>query len=304
MKNDKKFIISITVVTLVLLGGVVWWNSQKSSEPPITMSNQSIEQKLYPEDEITHGHGLAVDVADSHKIYIATHHGLLVLVNEKDLYRLGTSRDDYMGFSVHPADPNRFFSSGHPASGGNVGFQKSEDGGMTWKRISAGLNGPVDFHAMAVSPVNPDLVFGWFQGNLQRSTDGGKNWMKFVTPAPFVALTGGTKDENVIYAASPQGLFKSQNKGESWEQLIDGFVAAIAVHPNDSQTLLISSEQFGVAKSNDGGKNWQETNANFNGESALFIAFNKQNPETVYALTEKNSLFKSQDEGVSWHKIR
>jgi len=128
--------------------------------------------------------------------------------------------------------------------------------------------------------------------------------MKFVTLAPFVALAGDTKDENVIYAASPQGLFKSQNKGEAWEQLIDGFVAAIAVHPNDSQILLISSEKLGMAKSNDSGKNWQETNANLNGESALFIAFDKQIPETMYALTEKNGLYKSQDEGVSWNKIR
>ena len=142
---------------------------------------------------------VAIQSTDSNKVYIATHHGLLVLVNEKDLFRVGTSRDDYMGFSVHPTNPNTYFSSGHPATGGNVGFQKSEDAGMTWKKISNGLGGPVDFHAMAVSPVNPDLAFGWFQGNLQRSTDGGKTWVKFATSVPYVALAGDTKDENVIY---------------------------------------------------------------------------------------------------------
>ena len=234
---NKNYIIGIVVITFALLVGAIWSNSQESSSPPVTESNQGVEQKLYPEDEITHGHGLAVDVSDSNKVYIATHHGLLVLVNEKDLFRVGTSRDDYMGFSVHSTSPSIFFSSGHPATGGNVGFQKSEDGGITWKKISNGLNGPVDFHAMAVSPVNPNLL--------------------------------------------------------------DGFVAAIAIHPTYSQTLLISSEVLGLAKSSDSGKNWQKIEANFNGESPLFIAYDKQKSETVYILTEKNSMFKSTDSGES-----
>lgn len=304
MKNDKTFIIGIVVVILTLLGGAIWWSGRESGEPPVTVSNQGVEQKLYPEDEITHGHGLAVDVADSTKVYIATHHGLLVLKNDKDLFRVGTSRDDYMGFSVHPNNTNIFFSSGHPTIGGNVGFQKSGNGGTTWKKISNGLDGPVDFHAMAVSPVNPDLVFGWFRGNLQRSEDGGKNWVKFSTPAPFVALAGDTKDENIVYAASPQGLFKSTDKGQKWESLVDGFVAAIAVSPKDSNILLISSEKLGLSKSVDSGKNWQKIDQSFSGESPLFIAFDRQKPETLYILTEKNSLYKSIDEGITWSKIR
>lgn len=301
MKNNK---LTIGIIALILVSGVILWNNKKPAPSPVTVPNQSTQQKLSPESEITHGHGLAVDVADSKKLYIATHHGLLVLVNDTDLYRVGTSNDDYMGFSVHPTNANTFFSSGHPERGGNVGFQKSEDGGNSWKKISNGLNGPVDFHAMAVSPVNPDLVFGWYQGNLQRSSDGGKTWVKFTTQAPFVALAGDTSDENVVYATSPQGLFKSHDKGETWEQLLDGFVAAIAIHPSNSQTLLISSEKLGFAKSNDGGQNWQSIDANLQRESPLFIAYDRQSPTTVNLLTEKNSIYKSNDSGESWNKIR
>jgi photosystem II stability/assembly factor-like uncharacterized protein len=303
MKNDKKFITGAVIVTVALLAWV-WWNGRQSTETPAAVSNQDVEQKLYPEKEITHGHGLAIDVSDSTKVYIATHHGLLVLKDDNDLFRVGTSRDDYMGFSVHPTNPNIFFSSGHPSTGGNVGFQKSEDGGTTWEKISNGLGGPVDFHAMTVSPVNPDLAFGWYQGNLQRSEDGGKNWIKFSTPAPFVALAGDTKDENIVYAASPQGLFRSTDKGQSWDILADGFVAAISISPKDSQILLISSEKLGFAKSIDSGKNWQTIDQNFSGESPLFIDFDRQNPETLYFLSEKNSVYKSTDEGIVWNKIR
>ena len=64
----------------------------------------SFEKNLNPIDAITHAHGLAVDVENSSKLYIATHHGLLVLENGKELFRVGKSQDDYMGFSPHPSD--------------------------------------------------------------------------------------------------------------------------------------------------------------------------------------------------------
>ncbi len=265
--------------------------------------NQPDDHKLIPIKEITHGHGLAVAVNDQSKLYIATHHGLLVLIDEKDLYRVGESRDDYMGFSTHASDPTIFFSSGHPSYGGNIGFQKSEDGGFTWKKISDGLNGPVDFHAMAVSSVNPDLIFGWFRGDIQRSTDGGTSWEKFPTQFPIIALAADTKNEDVLYAASPLGLYKSINRGEAWHSLFDGFVASVAVHPA-TQTVFSFSEKFRLAKSVDGGKTWENINQRFDGETPLFISFYRQDPEIVYLMTEKNSIYKSTDGGDSWNKIR
>jgi len=262
-------------------------------------------ENLMPVNEITHGHGLSVDVADSDKVYIATHHGLLLLQNEKELYQVGDSKDDYMGFSPHPTSSKIFFSSGHPSTGGNIGFQKSIDGGFNWEKVSDGVGGPVDFHAMAVSPVNPDLIFGWYRGALQRSTDGGKNWevvnnTNFVT----VGLTADPKDENIVYAASPQGLMVSKNQGKDWSFLLDGFVSTIVINPQDSQKLISFSEKLKLARSIDGGKNWEPVDESFDGEIPLHAAFDTQKPEVIYTLTEKNSLYKSTDSGITWNKIR
>lgn len=79
-------------------------------------------------------HGLAVDRKDSSRVYIATHSGLLAMTNDAKLQRVSDAEDDYMGFSAHPTDANILYSSGHPISGGNIGFQKSSDGGKTWQR--------------------------------------------------------------------------------------------------------------------------------------------------------------------------
>lgn len=291
------------VIALVVVGGGMLLFSKENSAPTDNPSSNN----LYPEQAITHGHGLAVDVNDGSKLYIATHHGLLLLQNEKDLYRVGKSKDDYMGFSPHPAEANVFFSSGHPSLGGNIGFQKSEDSGVTWKKVSNGVNGPVDFHAMAVSPVNSNLVYGWYQGNLQRSTDQGKTWEIVNRELLLVYLTADTEDENTVYAATPQGqgVIISRDKGATWTSLSPalegGAVSVIAIHPRDSKILLTFSEKLGgLGRSTDGGTTWNTVSGGFSGGTILHIAFSRSEPNIAYALTHENKLYKSVDAGNTW----
>jgi hypothetical protein len=298
-----KKVIVIILVLVAVIGFFILLQQGKNNS--INKDNTESAKELYPVDEITHGHGLAVDVSDPSKLYIATHHGLLVLKNEKDLFRVGIAQDDYMGFTPHPTDANVIFSSGHPNTGGNIGFQKSEDGGFTWKKVSDGIQGPVDFHAMTISPANPKLVYGWYRGMLQRSADEGKTWeVATTTNYPIINLAADPKEENVVYAATPQGLMASMNKGKDWATLFDGIVSVVAIHPQDSQKLISYSEKQQLAKSSDGGQTWEKISADFGGETPLYISFNKQQPETLYLLTEKNSIYKSIDDGKSWSKIR
>lgn len=296
-KQSKNYLIWGLVIA-ALIAGFFWLKQKGDSGSPATLN---------PEKTISHGHGLAVDVADSSKLYIATHHGLLVLHNDKDLFRIGTSQDDYMGFSPHPTDIKVFFSSGHPRTGGNIGVQRSDDKGFTWQKLSKGVSGPVDFHAMAVSAANPNLMYGWYQGALQRSQDGGNSW-EIVTRVPqIIQLVADPKDENTVYTTTPQGLLVSKNKGIDWASATDalqGAVVALAINPQDSATMLSFSQQLGLAKSADGGKTWEKTNETFGGETVFFIAIDQQQPDTVYTLTESNAIYKSTDGGNGWNKIR
>lgn len=293
--KTKNLIITMAVIALPVVG-VIWLAASGSGG-----SNTSAKE-LIPVQAISHGHGLAVDSNDASKLYVATHYGLLVLKDEKDLYQVGSKRDDYMGFSPHSTNSNIFFSSGHPATGGNIGFQKSEDGGFTWKKISNGLGGPVDFHAMAVSPVDPNVVYGWYKGDLQKSTNGGSSWEKYRMDFPVVHLTADTKDAQTLYASSPQGFFKSTDGGATWKKLFDGFVATSAVNPSD-QSILSASERYGLAQSTDGGATWTSIPERFNGETPLFVSFYRGDPKIAYLLTEKNSIYKSIDAGETWQKL-
>lgn len=301
---NKKYLIGGFVIILITLGFVL------SSSEKDNSNQQTTSKSLTPVNSITHAHGLAVDVADTSKVYIATHHGLLVLQNDKDLYQVGDKKDDYMGFSPHPSESKVFFTSGHPSFGGNLGFQKSEDGGLSWRKVSNGLEGPVDFHAMTVSPANPNLIYGWYRGKLQRSSDDGSNWETFPTNFVIISLIADPKDENVVYATTPQGqgILVSKNKGQDWqplsEELQGGIVSSLAIHPQDSQSMFSFSEKLKLARSSDGGKTWQKMKESFNGEEVLFIVFARQNPSLVYALTHTNSVYKSTDNGNIWGKVR
>jgi photosystem II stability/assembly factor-like uncharacterized protein len=258
---------------------------------------------LIPTGGFSHAHGLAFDKA-SNGLYIATHHGLLVLKDEKNLFRVGKRQDDYMGFTIHPTDRG-FFSSGHPQAGGNLGLQVSVDGGFTWEKISNGHNGPVDFHAMAISPANPDLIYGWYRGQLQRSEDGGNRWAAFDTPFPIVSLAAHPGDKNILYAASPQGLFVSSDKGTTWDlpsEEIGSFVSVVAPHPTKQNVLFAFSEQMRLAKSEDGGQAWRSLPETFGGATVLYLAFDTST-DTIYALTHTNAIYKSTDEGETWRKI-
>ncbi len=262
---------------------------------------------LTPVDTISHAHALAVDISNPNQLYIATHVGLFVLVDDKDLYRVGEATDDYMGFSTHPTEAKLFYSSGHPSGGGNIGMQKSEDGGVTWTKISDGVDGPVDFHTMTISPVDPNILYGWY-GKLQRSTDAGQSWeIVETTLTGVISLRASGSDASTLFAATKTGLLVSTDQGSTWSsdsaQLEGAVVMALAIHPTDSQVLLSFSDALGLAKSSDGGKTWEAISEDFGGEFLMQMAFSPSTQDIIYVITVGNSIYKSTDAGETWTSV-
>lgn len=257
------------------------------------------------EPELEHVHGFSVDVANPERLLIATHHGLLALEGGT-LTQVGTSQDDFMGFTPHPSNASVLFSSGHSQREGNLGFQKSVDGGQSWQKVSDGLSGPVDFHSMAVSAVNPDIVYGYF-GQLQRSTDGGQHWEIATGAVQPISLTSDPTRENIVYAATQSGVLVSNDKADSWKslspQLEGAAVSTIAFEPSGGYALTFSLKLGGMGKSTDGGVTWKKLNESFGGGAVMYIAFSTMGSST-YALTESNAIYKSTDTGETWSKVR
>jgi len=258
----------------------------------------------------SHVHGLAVDRADSNRVYIATHNGLFLLKNDKELTLVGNKKDDYMGFSPHPTDARIIFSSGHPSTGGNLGVQKSMDSGITSEKLTNGdPSGPVDFHAMTVSEANPSLLYGWYRGYVYRSEDSGETWKTLPNQILIASFGTDPQEESVVYAGTKGGLLKSSNKGETWEvvyalQNTEDVVFDIEVDPKD-RTLWLATEQQGIMRSTRDatGTLTVETIGNLpNGATATQFAVDRKNLQIFYATSEEN-VYKSTDGGKNWNKL-
>lgn len=306
------FYIFVLALGIVIVSGVVTYTGNRSESPQSTKSQETpsanFEESLSPVNSFEHSHGLALDPNDSSRLYIATHDGLFVLLNDKDLYAIGEAEDDYMGFSAHPTEANVFFTSGHPKIGGNLGVQESTDGGVTWTKISNGEDGPVDFHAMTISPANPEVMFGWYKERLQRSTDGGITWEWVDTDLSYtMLLVAHPTDENILYAMTFSGPFMSRDQGETWQSLVESEsvlqMLSLAVDPQNPNRMISYSNTWGLAMSEEEGSSWTSLEEDLGGESVLFFAIASKDSNTIYALTNQNRLYKTMDGGSEWNQI-
>ncbi len=196
---------------MALIGGIAWavLNLPASAQP----TAESV-----PLSQVVHIHGLAVDLADPSRLFLAIHYGLFLVSPDGTAKRISKSADDFMGFTPHPNDPTVFYASGHPSAGGNLGFITSTDGGVTWKQLSKGARGPVDFHQMDVSKADPSVIYGVYSGVVQVSRDAGTTW-QMVGPAPdgMIALAAGAKSADAVYAATNTRLEVSRDGGKTWQ---------------------------------------------------------------------------------------
>lgn len=173
----------------------------------------------------THIHGIAAGADGPDSATLATHHGIFAVnLAAQSAQPLGQSRDDFMGFSPVPGQPGRAFASGHPATGGNLGVIRTEDGGVTWTHVSDGIGGPVDFHVMEVSRADAAVIYGFsHDGAVQRSDDAGVSWTRSGNaPDKLIDIATSASEADRIFAATEVGLFETRDAGASWQALLPG----------------------------------------------------------------------------------
>ena len=152
-----------------------------------------------------------------------------------------------------------------------------------------------------------------FQPPLVAYSDAGQK----VTPLPVATQTSvtaiaGTADGNVLYVATPDGIFISGNHGASWTQAIpltpSGIVNAISVDQLDPSRAWVATnaglfqlntdgqvggeDDFGLAIGGDGHVN------------AASVVEDPADPLTVYATTAApNYLYKTTNFGENWQQL-
>jgi len=311
----KNSIIVILVAAVLAFAVLVW---VASTTVPVAENSEDAflaVDSIYHESQ-NHIHGIGYD-SNNERLFIATHFGLFVLDDEQ-LYQVGDNRDDFMGFSLNKHNPEIIYTSGHPRTGGNLGVMRSEDAGLRFERISSGIDSaPVDFHSMALSFANTDVLYGTFRGDLYLSQDAGISWEVlqaqgvpihdgFCWHAP--CISADTMEESRLFAGTIEGLAVSDDYGENWHIIENdaGVVVSSGVDPQNNERIIAFTENYGVAVSEDVGQTWISRNEGLQfAEQELVFAFSFdiKDSQRIFLATNRDQVFLTEDGGENWEKV-
>ena len=138
------------------------------------------------------------------------------------------------------------FSGGNPAiqTGPKAGLYKSNDGGATWEKLTAGLpTNPLGRCGVSIYRKNPRIVFAVVQ-----------------TDKTVVTVKGQDPNEKLDLDAG--GVFRSDDGGVTWKHLNSlvprpFYYGQIRVDPNDDKRVYVLGINFHTSKN--GGKTFTKT---------------------------------------------
>jgi photosystem II stability/assembly factor-like uncharacterized protein len=195
---------------------------------------------------------------------------------------------------IDPVAPSTIYLGTSGATCGDVlevpAFQKSTDGGETWRTITnAGF--PFTPFRIAIDPKNPNTLYG-SNGPLHKSTDGGATWSVILQAAlPAVLAIDPVNTETLyvkVFSRGSEKLVKSTDGGKTFADtgLSERAINDLVIDPVNTTTLYAAvggPGAGGVFKSTDGGAHWAATD--LRGVRVTVLAINPLDPSKVYAGT-------------------
>jgi len=204
------------------------------------------------------------------------------------------------GISVSRANPNRVFSV-IEAEGEKGGVYRSDDAGKKWEQLNGDrVNIARSWYYMEIfaDPQNENVVYV-LNAPVMKSIDGGKSFFEIPVPhGDNHHLWINPNDNSNLINSNDGGANISFNGGMSWStqknqstaqfyRVITDNLVPYHVYggQQDNSAIAIAS------RTNDEGIDWKDWYAVAGGESA-FIAFDPDNPETVYGGTYQGNISK------------
>ncbi|CAL2083223.1 VPS10 domain-containing protein [Tenacibaculum sp. 190524A05c] len=204
------------------------------------------------------------------------------------------------GISVSRANPERVFAV-IEAEGKKGGVYRSDDGGKKWRQVNGNrINIARSWYYMEIfaDPQNENVVYV-LNAPVMKSIDGGKTFSNIPVPhGDNHHLWINPYDNSNLINSNDGGANISFNGGKSWStqqnqstaqfyRVITDNLVPYNVYggQQDNSAIAIAS------RTNDAGIDWKDWYSVAGGESA-FIAFDPDNPETVYGGTYQGNISK------------
>jgi len=140
---------------------------------------------------------------------------------------------------------------------------------------------------------------------LFKTIDAGKNWQTLQFPDYITALAISPIDPNLVFAGTGKGIYQSSDGALTWTQTeqYNGLLI-FALTFDENGVLYASTDQFGLSKSADLGKTWEKINTpKFTTMSIAVDSQNNVLYIAGYVPDGYQEVYKSSDNGNTWDLI-
>lgn len=160
-------------------------------------------------------------------------------------------------------------------------------------------------------PVSQALQSQIAQTSLRISTDG-RAFSALPLASAWVTAVASSSDGQILFAATPRGVYRSGDAGATWALANDGLPSngqAVAVDPTNPQVAYVVLNNAIIYRTADGGASWQAGDIiyrNFPTGQIVGaqLAIDPRQPSTLYSITGNGSrFFKSVDSGAHWTQV-
>ena len=192
---------------------------------------------------------------------------------------------------------------------GSEVLSRSSDGGQTWVQKGGQLSGRI----LTTHPFKPGFLYADMNNVLQISKDGGQTWQEasLIRTIRTGELSGADllfSQANTAYLFFPiysdKDIYISNDDGMTWKNCtsFETLPRAGLVDPRDSSRLIFGTNGAGILISHDGCQSWEQSNAGLGNLSINALAYDPNNPDTLYAGTD-GGVYISFDGGETWSPI-
>lgn len=178
--------------------------------------------------------------------------------------------------------------------GTETGFvNKSTDSGLNWTLLAQGYHFGGAVTAVAIHPLNEDIVYVAGGMQIHKTIDGGQSWTPMLAQNGLFNADQITVDDNnpsMIFAAGSNGVYRTIDDGSSWTKVWNYRSYDVHVKPDDSQMVYAISEvnnNFSVAISTDGGATFTQDSAfptQITDQAGALLAVTPAAPDNLYAI--------------------
>jgi len=180
--------------------------------------------------------------------------------------------------------------------------------------INSGLPS-INHSALAISPVDPKIMYVGTRIGVYISEDGGETWWQRVidpeaTDAIMVKCIAPslTEAKTAYIGTNGRGVYITKDSGFSWTAMNNGLtskdIETIVIDPKNTNTIYVGTYGAGIFKSTNGGQSFVQKSKGLPTQRIKKVAFDYQDSNLLYAVLYDNSgIFRSEDSGSNWVEI-